>query len=447
MKAQAVDFRESLLSEWRIPGRETLALAMAIVVVLAMALIAILLWENWSNRSRALADAHLSVYHEIRVLAESALTTVEIADLALAHVAEDIRRQGNSPLSDVPSIDRILKSIGPWFPSPAALSVHDAEGRLVATIGLVRAVGDVSDLPFFLDHQRGSLEHAITAGRPQTRIRLSRRLATPGDRFAGVVSAVIDPAALDISRGLDVTRRVDGAALVLRSGEVLTAWPSIIGQNVASIDIGELPPFEQIPRTVLTARGIEIVDTEATIVAVTPVRNAPFLVVASISKDRVLSDWRSASWLVFVAIIAIVAAIGVVGIWLSHRQTRRRSAIEGTLRVLSRAVEHSPIMTLITDPGGRIEYVNRKLEDVAGYRREEIVGKTPRILKSGDTLLATYESLWQTILGGEEWSGVVKNRKKNGELFWASLLISPIKERLIPLSQGTPYLGGGLFRG
>ncbi|MDX9860442.1 MAG: PAS domain S-box protein [Rhodospirillales bacterium] len=429
MKMHRSDLRESLLSESTIPGRGTLAMAMAIVVVLAMALIAMLLWENWANRSRALADARLSVYHESRVLGESALTTMEIADLALAHVAEDVRRQGDGAVLDVPLLTGILQSINPWFPSPAGLSVHDGDGRIVAAIGLVQAAEDVSNLAFFRDHQKGSLEYAISAEGPPARIRLSRRLATQSDDFAGVVSAVIDAAALDLSRGLDVTRRVDGAALVLRSGEALTMWPSTIGHKSDLTDIGDLPPFAQIPRSALTARGIEIIETDATVIAVAPVRNAPFLVAAAISKDRILSDWRSSSWLVFMAVIAIVALIGIVGIWLSHRQARRRAVIEGRLRVLSRAVEDSPIMTLITDSGGRIEYANRKLEDVTGYLREEILGQTPRILKSGDTSPATYGTLWRTILGGEEWSGVVRNRKKDGELFWASLLISPIKDR------------------
>ena len=104
----------------------------------------------------------------------------------------------------------------------------------------------------------------------------------------------------------------------------------------------------------------------------------------------------------------------------------RRSSEE--LRKLSRAVAQIPAGVLITDTDGRIEYVNPKFTEISGYSTSEVRGKMPRIFKSGETPAADYARLWKTIVAGGEWRGEFHNRKKNGELYWESAIISPIKD-------------------
>ena len=99
---------------------------------------------------------------------------------------------------------------------------------------------------------------------------------------------------------------------------------------------------------------------------------------------------------------------------------------EGRLRQLSATVEQSPASVVITDLTGRIVYVNPKFTRLTGYTLEEALSQNPRILKSGETSPAEYERLWQTILAGQEWRGEFHNRKKNGELYWESAVISPV---------------------
>jgi PAS domain S-box-containing protein len=100
-------------------------------------------------------------------------------------------------------------------------------------------------------------------------------------------------------------------------------------------------------------------------------------------------------------------------------------AAEDKLRVLSDAVEQSPVSIVITDLEGNIEYVNPKTTDITGYTFEELRGKNPRILKSGHTSEGEYGKLWATIPTGE-WRGTFHNKKKNGELFWEAASIRPI---------------------
>lgn len=112
-------------------------------------------------------------------------------------------------------------------------------------------------------------------------------------------------------------------------------------------------------------------------------------------------------------------------IWTFHDVTERKKT-EDKLRQLSLAVEQSPVTVVITDPNGDIQYVNRKFTESTGYTPEEVLGKNPRILKSGSLSKEGYAELWKTILGGKEWRGKLCNRKKNGDLFWEDATITPI---------------------
>ncbi len=105
-----------------------------------------------------------------------------------------------------------------------------------------------------------------------------------------------------------------------------------------------------------------------------------------------------------------------------------RKRMEDKLRQLSQAVEQSPALIVITDPAGNIEYVNPKFIQVTGYTLAEVLGKNPRVLKSGGTSPEAYRELWQTIHSGKEWSGEFHNKKKSGELYWESASISPIRD-------------------
>ena len=94
---------------------------------------------------------------------------------------------------------------------------------------------------------------------------------------------------------------------------------------------------------------------------------------------------------------------------------------------LTCAVEQSPCAIIITNTQGDIEYVNPKFTQLTSYTAQEVFGKTPRILKSGNTSPEEYQKLWNTIASGREWHGEFCNTKKNGDIYWASATISPVR--------------------
>jgi PAS domain S-box-containing protein len=142
---------------------------------------------------------------------------------------------------------------------------------------------------------------------------------------------------------------------------------------------------------------------------------------------RIRKDGRSID--VSLTISPIRNAEGnIAGISTIARDITESKKAEVQLRQLSRAVEQSPASVVITDPQGIIQYVNPKFTRITGYTAEEAIGQNPRILKSGDKKPEEYQNLWETITAGEEWRGEFHNKKKNGELYWESASISPIKD-------------------
>jgi len=111
-----------------------------------------------------------------------------------------------------------------------------------------------------------------------------------------------------------------------------------------------------------------------------------------------------------------------------HTLQQEQQVAEESLRKLSRAVEQSADGVMVTNFRGIIEYVNPAFEALTGYGREEVRGKTPRILKSGEQGPETYQEMWKTMLAGNVYRGILVNRKKNGELYYVEESICPVRD-------------------
>ncbi len=109
------------------------------------------------------------------------------------------------------------------------------------------------------------------------------------------------------------------------------------------------------------------------------------------------------------------------------RDINERKRMEESLRKLSLAVEQSPNSIVITDLDGNIEFVNLAFTKITGYTLNEVIGKNPRILRSGKTPRATYNELWAQLTRGETWKGELINRHKDGTEIVESVLISPVR--------------------
>ncbi len=108
------------------------------------------------------------------------------------------------------------------------------------------------------------------------------------------------------------------------------------------------------------------------------------------------------------------------------RDTTEQRIFEESLQKYRFVMEQIPASVVLTDSEGAIQYVNPAFTKISGYTLEEVVGKNPRILKSGAQGQNLYADLWKTIKSGTPWKGEFHNKNKAGDLFWEIASISPI---------------------
>ncbi|PVZ72477.1 PAS domain S-box protein [Pelagibaculum spongiae] len=113
--------------------------------------------------------------------------------------------------------------------------------------------------------------------------------------------------------------------------------------------------------------------------------------------------------------------LALIGEDLTEHETQ-----QAQLHRLSRAIEQSPSMVIITNIDGIVEYVNPSFGLITGYSMREIIGQTIRVLKSGRVLSEVYRQMWQTLQDGREWVGELENLTKAGNPLWVRVSIAPV---------------------
>jgi diguanylate cyclase (GGDEF)-like protein/PAS domain S-box-containing protein len=104
---------------------------------------------------------------------------------------------------------------------------------------------------------------------------------------------------------------------------------------------------------------------------------------------------------------------------------RRRA--EEHLHLQSAALEAAANAIVITDSRGTILWVNHAFTTMTGYGQEDVLGKNPRLLKSGEQPASHYEDLWSTITSGKVWNGEIVNRRKDGTTYTEEMTITPVR--------------------
>jgi PAS domain S-box-containing protein len=115
----------------------------------------------------------------------------------------------------------------------------------------------------------------------------------------------------------------------------------------------------------------------------------------------------------------------IVGSWSDITERVHR---EAEIRKLSLALMQSPESIMVTNLNGEIEYVNDSFVRVSGYPREEVLGRNPRLLNSGNTPVGTYTAMWQALARGDTWEGEFINRRKDGTEYIEAVKMAPVRE-------------------
>jgi diguanylate cyclase (GGDEF)-like protein/PAS domain S-box-containing protein len=167
-------------------------------------------------------------------------------------------------------------------------------------------------------------------------------------------------------------------------------------------------------------------------------RSVPFIIITGNGDERVAVAMMKLGALDYVikdeAFLTLLPTVVIQA--CDRLDMQRRLAVAETrlgeheehLRKLSRAIEQSPSMLMITDANGSIEYVNPAFSQVTGYAAAEVIGKPASLLNSNNHQTDFYRDLWETIRQGSDWRGEFFNRRKDGAYYWERAAISPVKD-------------------
>lgn len=120
----------------------------------------------------------------------------------------------------------------------------------------------------------------------------------------------------------------------------------------------------------------------------------------------------------FMALSQVALASLILVFWMYYQDK---------LSLASNVIDHTVEGIMITDLKGNIEKVNPAFTTVTGYTPEEIIGKNPRVLRSGKHQEEFYKEMWKAIKEDGFWQGEILNKKKNGIVYPEWLTISPVK--------------------
>ena len=125
------------------------------------------------------------------------------------------------------------------------------------------------------------------------------------------------------------------------------------------------------------------------------------------------------------AAFVLLSLMGLLMLDLLRSRARVAAAME-RFRVLGAALESSPVSVVITDGDGRIDWVNPQYERNTGYALDEVRGKKPSLVASGQTPAQIYQMMWSTVLSGQSWRGHFVNRRKDGSIYHDEATLSPV---------------------
>lgn len=180
------------------------------------------------------------------------------------------------------------------------------------------------------------------------------------------------------------------------------------------------PPLQASASTLLTLPANQYHDIAGWKVFAMDIENTPWRLIFIVDLSSLWWQTLSSMWVEALALFLLLTVLGGVD---------QRYRLSQNLLMFKAAVDSSIAAIIITDIQSQIQYVNDSFSTMTGYSSQEVSGKKISLLKSGQTPQTTYSNLWNTVLSGKSWKNELLNRKKDGALYWASILISPVTSK------------------
>jgi diguanylate cyclase (GGDEF)-like protein/PAS domain S-box-containing protein len=401
-------------------------------VVLALLLIAGVIWELTSSRQAALLQAEQRAHNAALMIARGVESAFREADLVLRDVASRAEPQRTLfPDPDHKHYDdmrAMLQQKAALLPYIYGIGI--ANRQCVVSYAAREEPGfDISQRPY-CPELRGSadLDHydsPIYVGQQGfLQMTKARKIRDAKGQFAGLAVMRVDMNFFD--RWLaDVDVGPTGSVVILDTDLRLAARrPDIPGSIGKPITHPVTAQWLREADTSSSRRLVSPLDGGERLFVSRRLTGLPLTVVLGYGIDDVLADWTQHSrWLV----MGVGLALLLLGLATLHYMRRLREA--DALAWRSAAIDASGDAMLITDINGLIQHVNPAFTAISGYTPAEAIGQTPALMSSGRHDPEFYAEIWHTIRAGRQWRGEIINRRKDGALHTDLTTISPVFDK------------------
>lgn len=342
----------------RLKRMPVLWLAGLFTVLVCLSIISITLWQLRQSRSHELEIANTTVANLSRSMAQQADDTFDQADIPVAGIVERLSYDGFGAASS-PRMHEYLRATAASVEQIQGLFIYDKDGQWAATsLNHMPPNANNADREYFQFHKAvdSTLPHVGQAIRSRTTgdwiIPLSRRVNDPDGNFAGVVLATIELAYFDrFFDRFDIGKR-GVITLAMTDGVVLARRPAIDNVRGTSIAEGELFRTYLSQRYEGTATVRSFLDHEFRLYGYKHLDRYPLMVLAGLSEEEVLDEWRQYAWRSLAIIVCIVVANLLFGVLL-FQQIRFGLNAESQLRIASHSLEKLALQDSLTGLANR----------------------------------------------------------------------------------------------
>jgi len=401
-----------------------------VAIYLALLIIA-LGFSVYLNYQRLTRELFSDSRSHVRIIAEHASRTFGEVDRALDVAMYRALTPEKLNHFDEKMLYESFLSAQIGIPQIVSIFFVDAGGTLSAsTLKYPITKIDLRDREFFRHHRDTPGDAPFISLPNKNRITdkwvfiFSQRINRRDGSFAGVIGASVDIAYFESIYAELFHEASQSISLVRDDGFPIVTSPAEDRSHPVSIKSGSMF-FRHLQHTPTDVYR-ENEDGSDRIVAYCRLpANYPLIARIAYDWNNVTAVWHRET-LVKSSLAALFGFLALVLTRMLMRRLHDLEQSEEQRSLLGLIVDQSPVSVVVTDPNGTISYVNPCFKSLTGYSSEEAIGKNPRILKSGFTPPETFPDMWAKLYSGQEWSGELCNKKKDGSLYWEMAHLFPV---------------------